>query len=61
MMMRIMIMIIKVNLQMPIWWQQVNNVCRKMNDDDEDNDNNKSESPNADMVAASEHWVWRDG
>ena len=41
-------MIKKVNLMMPIWWQQVNNVCGKMNDDDEDNDNNKSESPNAD-------------
>ena len=58
MMMRIMIMIIKVNLQMSIWWQQVNNVCGKMNDNDEDNDNdNKSESPDADMVAASEQCV----
>ena len=48
-------MIIKSNLQMPIWWQQVNTGCGEMNDD---NDDNKIKSPDADMVAASEHWVW---
>ena len=41
-------MIIKSNLQMPIWWQQVNTGCGEMNDDGDD-DNNKSKSPDADM------------
>ena len=39
-------MIIKSNLQMPIWWQQVNTGCGEMNDDGDD-DNNKSKSPDA--------------
>ena len=49
-----MMMIIKANLQMPILWKQVKSGCGEMNDDD---DNNESESPDADMVAASKHWV----
>ena len=54
MMMMMMMIIIKANPQMPIWWQEVNTGCGEMNDDD----NNESESPDADMVAASQHWVW---
>ena len=49
-----MMMIIKANPQMPIWWQEVNNGCGEMNDDD---DNNERESTDSDMVAASDHWV----
>ena len=56
--MMIVTMIMKSNLQMPIWWQQVNTGCGEMNDDNDDN--NKTESPDVDMLAASEHSVWRD-
>ena len=52
-----MMMIKKTNLLMPIWWQQVNTGYGEMNDDDF---NNENKSPNANMVAASEDWVWRD-
>ena len=50
-----MMKIIKANLQMPILWKQVKSGCGEMNDDDDDN--NESESPDADMVAASEQCV----
>ena len=54
-------MIIKVNLQMLICWQQVNTRCGEMNDDDDDDDNdNNSKSPDANMVVASEQCVWKD-
>ena len=52
-----MMMMIKANLQMPILWKQVKSGCGEMNDDDDDDNNNESESPDADMVAASKHWV----
>ena len=42
-MMMMMMIVIKANPQMPIWWQEVNTGCGEMND--------------ADMVAASQHWV----
>ena len=58
-MMMMMIIIIQANLQMPIWWQQTNTGCWETNDDDDDN-NNSSKSPDADMVAANEHWVLGD-
>ena len=56
MMMRIMIMILKVNLQMPIRSQLVNTGCGEMGDDDDDDKEN--ESSDANMVAASEYWLW---
>ena len=34
-----MMIIIKANLQMSIWWQQVNTRCGEMNDDDDENNN----------------------
>ena len=59
--MMIMMIIIKVNLQMLICWQQVNTWCGEMNDDDDDDDNdNNSKSPDANMVVASEQCVWKD-
>ena len=45
-MMMMMMIVIKANPQMPIWWQEVNTGCGEMNDDDDN------------MVAASQHWVW---
>ena len=51
-MMMMMMIIIKVNLQMPIWSQQLNTGYGEMNDDDDEN-----KSPESDMVAVSEHWV----
>ena len=36
----------------------MNTGCGEMNDDGDDD--NKSKSPDADVVAASEHWVWTD-
>ena len=44
-------------MMMIIWLRQVNTGYGEMNDD---NDDNKIKSPDADMVAASKHWVWRD-
>ena len=47
------------NLQIPIWWLQVIIGCREFNDDD-GNDDNEIKSPDANMVAASKNWMWRD-
>ena len=55
--MMVMRIIIKANLQMPIWWQQVNTGYGEMNDDDF---NNENKSAKVNMVTASEDWVWRD-
>ena len=56
MMMIWIMMIIKVNLQMLIWSQLVTTGCGEMGDDDDDDKEN--ESSDANMVAASEYWLW---